>query len=327
MNRLQRLLSEQEYIVLDGAMGTQLFSAGLEQGAAPEAWNTEFPGRVRAIHRRYIEAGSQLILTNTFGGTSYRMKLHDLQDRVYELNRSAAELAREEADNASRPVIVAGSIGPSGELLAPMGTMTYEEAKAAFAEQARGLADGGVDVLWIETLSDLNEVTAAIEGARSVCDLPIAATLSFDTNARTMMGVTPVQAVTELKKWDLIAIGANCGANLPDTESAIAAMHAADPNVTLISKANAGIPRWEGSTLAYDGTPPVMAGYARRVRQAGARLIGACCGSTPAHIQYMTRALADPTMMTAPIPGMQKLVATKKEKPGRTRERRRKRRT
>lgn len=326
MNRLERLLSEQDYVVLDGAMGTQLFGAGLEQGMAPEIWNTAFPGRVRAIHRRYIEAGSQLVLTNTFGGTSYRLKLHDLQDRVVELNRAAAQLARDEADNAPRPVVVAGSIGPSGELLVPMGTMSYDDAKAAFAEQARGLAEGGADMLWIETMSDLNEVTAAIEGVRSVCDLPIAATLSFDTNTRTMMGVTPVKAVLELSKWDLIAIGANCGANLPDTEAAVAAMHAADPSVTLIAKANAGIPRWEDSALAYDGTPAVMAGYARRVHQAGARLVGACCGSTPAHIQMMCRALADPTMMTAPIPGLQ-LVAAEKKKPGRVRQRRHKRRT
>jgi methionine synthase I (cobalamin-dependent) len=265
--------------------------AGLEQGYAPEAWNVEHPDRVRAVHRAYIQAGSNVILTNSFGGTHFRLKLHNFQDRVVEFNRAAAQNARAEADAAGHPVIVAGSMGPTGELLEPMGTMTFEEAKVAYAEQAGALAEGGVDVLWIETMSDLNEVKAAIEGAQSVSDLPLVATMTFDTHGHTMMGVKPEQAVEFLKAYDLTAIGANCGNGPGEIEAVVTAMRTVAPDVPLIAKANAGIPHWEGSELKYDGTPEVMANYAARVRDLGANLIGGCCGNTPAHIQAMAEAL------------------------------------
>ena len=293
-NKLQDLLDKHEYLILDGAMGTMLFDSGLEAGGAPEAWNVEHPDRIREVHRKYIAAGSQVILTNTFGGTRYRLKLHELQDRVVELNRVAANLARAEADAAPHSVVVAGSMGPTGELLAPMGTMTYEEAQAAFAEQATGLAEGGADVLWVETMSDLNEARAAVEGARSVTDLPVVATLSFDTHGRTMMGVTPNQAGDVFADLDLMAYGANCGANLPDTEAAVGDMHESNPQAPLVAKGNAGIPHWEGPVLVYDGSPEVMAEYARRARARGARLIGGCCGSTAEHVRAMAEALAKP---------------------------------
>jgi methionine synthase I (cobalamin-dependent) len=291
MNKLQQLISSGEPILLDGAMGTMLMDVGLEQGYAPEAWNVEHPDRVRAVHRAYIQAGSNVILTNSFGGTRFRLKLHNFQDRVVEFNRAAAQNARAEADSAGHPVIVAGSMGPTGELLEPMGTMTFEEAKAAFAEQAGALAEGGVDVLWIETMSDLNEVKAAIEGAQSVSDLPLVATMTFDTHGHTMMGVKPEQAVEFLKAYDLTAIGANCGNGPGEIEAVVTAMRTVAPDVPLIAKANAGIPHWEGSELRYDGTPEVMANYAARVRDLGANLIGGCCGNTPAHIQAMAEAL------------------------------------
>jgi 5-methyltetrahydrofolate--homocysteine methyltransferase len=291
MNKLEELLGSSEYILLDGAMGTMLFSSGLESGASPEEWNISHPDRIRIVHRKYIDAGSQVILTNTFGGTRFRLKLHGLDDRVVELNETAARLARAEAEAAPHLVAVAGSMGPSGELLAPMGTMTYEQAREAFAEQARGLATGGVDVLWVETMSDINEVRAAVEGAHLASDLPVVATMSFDTHGRTMMGVTPAQAAEVLSDLDLFAFGANCGANLTDTEMAIQAMRAVNPQIPLIIKPNAGIPHWEGSDLIYDGTPDVMAGYARRARGLGAQLIGTCCGSTSAHTLAMAEAL------------------------------------
>jgi methionine synthase I (cobalamin-dependent) len=291
MNKLQQLIASGEPILLDGAMGTMLMDVGLEQGYAPEAWNVEHPERVRAVHRAYIQAGSNVILTNSFGGTRFRLKLHDFQDRVVEFNRAAAQNARAEADAAGRSVIVAGSMGPTGELLEPMGTMTFEEAKAAFAEQAGALAEGGVAVLWIETMSDLNEVKAAIEGAQSVSDLPLVATMTFDTHGHTMMGVKPEQAVEFLKAYDLTAIGANCGNGPGEIEAVVTAMRTVAPDVPLIAKANAGIPHWEGSELRYDGTPEVMADYAARVRDLGANLIGGCCGNTPAHIQAMAEAL------------------------------------
>lgn len=292
MNKLQERLSTSQHLILDGAMGTMLFSMGLEQGDAPELWNEAYPERIQEVHRRYIEAGSQLILTNSFGGSHYRLKLHNLQDRVYELNKAAAEIGRRAADAAAQLVLVAGSMGPTGELLQPMGAMRFAECRAAFAEQARGLCAGGADLLCIETMSHLDEVRAAIEGARLVCSLPIVATLSFDTNGRTMMGVTAVQAITTLRDYKLAAVGANCGANLPDTLAAIAAMRATDPEMPLIAKANAGIPRWGSSgALEYDGTPAVMAGYAFHAHRLGAQLIGACCGSTPETIQAIAAAL------------------------------------
>ena len=292
MNKVLDRLQEQGFLVLDGAMGTQLFARGLVSGGSPEAWNVEHPDRVQNVHHAYVDAGSDVILTNSFGGTRYRMKLHDLQDRVVELNRAAAQNARAAADAADHPVLVAGSMGPTGELLVPMGNMTYEQCRDAFAEQAQGLIEGGVDVLWVETMSDLNEVKAAVEGARSVsADIPICATMSYDTRGRTMMGITGAVMTQELAGLGLTAIGANCGNNLPETEAALAEMHAAMPDLILIAKANAGMPRFEGDKLVYDGTPEVMAAYADRVHQHGVALIGGCCGSGPEHIRMMKQVL------------------------------------
>jgi len=293
MNKLRQLLDANETIVLDGAMGTMLFAAGLLAGAPPEEWNITHPDRIRAVHRHYVYSGSQIVLTNSFGGTRYRLKLHNLQDRVYELNKAAAQNARAEAD-AGRLVLVAGSMGPTGELLAPMGTMTFDDAKAAFAEQARGLAAGGVDLLWVETMSDLEEARAAVEGARAVTDLPIAATMSFDTNGRTMMGVTPAQAVRTMKGWGLVAVGGNCGNGIAEIEGVIDAMHREAPDVRLIAKANAGIPQWRNNELIYDATPPIMGRYAQRVRALGACFIGGCCGNGPDHIAAIAEALRVP---------------------------------
>src|SRR5690606_4563443 len=206
---------EQGVLLLDGAMGTLLMEMGLTSGDPPEDWNVRYPERIEEVHRRYIDAGSRLILTNSFGGSRFRLKLHRLDNRVTELNRAAAGIARRAADAAPHKVLVAGSIGPTGELLEPLGAMSFDEAKAAFAEQAAALAEGGVDLLWVETMSDLEEVRAAVEGAREATDLPVAATMTFDTNRHTMMGVSPEQAVQALGKMGLVALGANCG-NGPD---------------------------------------------------------------------------------------------------------------
>jgi 5-methyltetrahydrofolate--homocysteine methyltransferase len=295
MNALCELLHSNEFILLDGAMGTMLMENGLKAGDPPEMWNVDHPQRIQAVHAAYIAQGSRLVLTNSFGGTRFRLKLHKAQDRVAELNRAAAQVARRAADAVDHTVVVAGSMGPTGELLEPLGTMTFEEAKAAFAEQAQALAEGGADVLWIETMSDLEEVRAAVEGARSVTDLPIAVCMTFDTNGHTMMGVSPRQAAEELGKLDLIAFGANCGNGTDEIEKVMAVMTQVAPHTPLIAKSNAGIPRLVGAELEYDGTPEVMAGYAYRVRQMGARLIGGCCGSTPLHLQAMLAALTGQT--------------------------------
>lgn len=292
MNPLKKLLDTGQPILLDGAMGTMLMDAGLVQGDPPEEWNVTHPDRIRAIHRGYIQAGSRVILTNSFGGTRFRLEMHNLQDRVVELNKAAALNARAEVEAAPAMVIVAGSMGPSGQLFEPMGTLTFEEAKAAFAEQARGLAEGGVDVFWVETMSDLDEVRAAVEGARSVSDLPIITTMSFDTHGHTMMGVSPVKALETLSVLDVFAIGANCGTGSDELEVAIKTMREANPDVILVAKANAGIPQVvRGGEIVYNGTPEVMAQYARNVRDMGVSLIGGCCGSTPAHIRAMAEAL------------------------------------
>jgi 5-methyltetrahydrofolate--homocysteine methyltransferase len=293
MNRLEQLLTNYETIIADGGMGTMLMDAGLEQGDPPEMWNLLHPDRIRAIHRGYIEAGSQIILTNTFGGTRFRLKLHKLQERAYELNKAAAELARAEADATEADVVVAGSIGPTGEIMAPVGALAYADAVVGFAEQAEGLAAGGVDVLWIETMSDISEVRAAVEGCRQVTDLPIVATMTFDTNGRTMMGITPVQAFTELSAMNLAALGGNCGNGPEEIETVIQAMYATDQTYPFVAKSNAGIPEYSNGHLHYNGTPEVMADYAVKVRNYGARIIGACCGSTPAHIEAMVEALAN----------------------------------
>lgn len=293
MNLLESLLASQDYILADGGMGTMLMDAGLQQGDPPEEWNVLHPDRVRAVHRDYIEAGAQIILTNSFGGSRFRLKLHGLQDRAAEFNRAAAEVARAGASAAPHEVVVAGSIGPSGDLLEPLGTLTFEEARDGFAEQAAALTKGGVDVLWIETMSDLKEVQAAVEGARSASDLPVVTTMTFDTHGHTMMGVSPVKALEALREFRPLALGGNCGNGPAEIEGVIQAIHAADPSVVLVAKSNAGIPEMVNGEICYSGTPEVMAGYALRVRELGARIIGACCGSTPAHVRAMAVALAD----------------------------------
>lgn len=292
MNRLEEMLASHEYLLADGAMGTMLMSLGLGQGSAPERWNVSNPDQVQSVHQVYVEAGSNIILTNSFGGTRFRLKLHNLQDQVTALNRTAAKVAREVADAAARPVAVGGSMGPSGELFEPMGKLTFDAARDAFAEQAAALAEGGVDVLWIETMSDLQEVQAAVAGVRSVTDLPVVTTMTFDTHGRTMMGVTPVQALEAMEKLGPVALGGNCGNGPAEIEGVIAAMHAADPGATLVAKSNAGIPEYIDGVLTYSGTPEVMARHAIRARSLGATIIGACCGSTAAHIRAMAEALA-----------------------------------
>ena len=293
---ISELLADKGYLVADGAMGTQLFAVGLSAGDPPEAWNVHHAEEVRAIHRAYLRAGADLVVTNSFGGTSFRLALHGLQEQVIELNAAAARNARIEADaeaeRAGRTALVAGSMGPTGELLEPLGNMSAADCEAAFAVQAEGLASGGADVLWIETMSDLDEVEAAVRGARSVCDLPVAATMSFDTAGRTMMGVTGSELAERLGGLGLAAMGANCGNNIPDTEAAVTSMTAAATGTPVISKPNAGVPVWSGDALVYDGTPEVMAAHAHRARAAGVAVIGSCCGSTPSHTAKIAAVLA-----------------------------------
>jgi 5-methyltetrahydrofolate--homocysteine methyltransferase len=286
VDRLGKLLERRKIVLGDGAMGTMLHQAGLTIGA-PEQWNVKKPEVVSAIHRGYVEAGSDFISTNTFGGTRNRLKLDNLEDRVAELNEAGARLAREAAGEA----LVAGSVGPTGELMEPLGTLTMDGARESFAEQARALKAGGVDFALIETMSALEEVQSAIEGVREA-GLPVVVTMSFDTNFRTMMGVKPVAAVTTIAGWGVSVIGANCGNGPAEIERVMSEMAQALPEgVALMAKSNAGMPRWLDGHITYDGTPEVMSDYARRMAALGVRVIGGCCGSTPEHIAGMRRAI------------------------------------
>lgn len=290
--RWQALLEAPGPLLADGAMGTMLFQAGLEFGDPPEAWNVLHPDRVRLIHRGYLEAGARLILSNTFGGNRFRLAMHGLQGRVAEFNRMGAEIARAEVEAAGDHALVAGDIGPSGAILAPLGELEYEAALEGFAEQAGALAAGGVDVIWIETMSALEEIHAAIEGVRRVApELPLIATMTFDTRGRTMMGVTPEQAAQALAGWGADAIGGNCGNGPGEVEGVIEKMHAAVPAAVLVAKSNAGIPRLVQGRAVYEAGPSEMADHAAHVRSLGAQVIGACCGSTPAHLRAMADVL------------------------------------
>jgi 5-methyltetrahydrofolate--homocysteine methyltransferase len=291
---LRALLATRPVLLADGAMGTSLFALGLETGASPEFWNLEQPERVRAVHRSFVEAGSDLILTNSFGGNCYRLMLHGAADRVAELNRAAAGLAREVADAAGRPVLVAGSMGPTGEIFAPIGALDQAAGAAAFAEQAAALAAGGCDLLWVETISSAEELAAAVAGAAGT-GLPIVATMTFDTHGRTMMGLSPEAAigVREALPARPAAFGANCGIGPAQlVESVLGLMSAAAPGDLIVAKGNCGVPHYHEGQICYDGTPEIMAAYACMARDAGARVIGGCCGTTAAHIRAMAEALA-----------------------------------
>jgi 5-methyltetrahydrofolate--homocysteine methyltransferase len=277
--------------LLDGALGTLLQERGLEGGAAGELWNVENPAAVRAAHEEYARAGATILTTNTFGGTRPRLDMHGLGDRVHELNAAAARLAREVAD--AHGLLVAGDLGPTGELLEPLGTLTEAEAETLFAEQLEGLVGGGIDLVLVETMSDLGEVRAAVAAAaRVVPGLPVVATMSFDTNLRTMMGVAPAVAVREIGGLGVAAVGANCGRGPEEMEQIMAVMAAERPDgVLLVAQSNAGLPQVVGDHFEYDATPADMAAHAARLREIGVDLIGGCCGSTPAHVAAMNDVL------------------------------------
>ncbi len=291
MPDLKQKLAEPGIIILDGATGTQLQGMKLPAGMAPELWNLQNPEKVKEHYRAYVEIGSDAILTNSFGGTRPRLDMEGSGHLVHEINVAAAKLAREVAgDN----VLVFGSMGPTGLLMEPMGELTYEKAVEYFAEQAAGLAEGGVDGIHVETMSDLSEAKAAIEGAHRATALPVTVTMSFDMHGRTMMGVRPEQAVKELSAMDVLAVGVNCGRTLEENLTAVTAMRRSAPEATLIAKPNAGLPRMEGTVEAvYDVTPEIMAEYALKFGALGVKMLGGCCGSTPAHISAVKEALKD----------------------------------
>lgn len=289
---LATLLASGRTLLADGATGTNLFAMGLTSGDAPEIWNLEHPDRVRALHQGFVDAGSDIILTNSFGGNARRLMLHGMQDRVIEINRIAAQLARSAADNAGRPVVVAGSVGPTGDLFEPLGEMTEPLAIAVFEEQIRGLKEGGADVAWIETMSSLEEIRAAAVAAARV-GMPYTFTASFDTAGRTMMGITPAALVEFAQQLDPppLAIGANCGVGASDLVMSILGMTAREAGIPIIAKANAGIPQFIGAEIHYSGTPELMSNFVGLAANSGARIIGGCCGTTFGHVSAMHQAL------------------------------------
>ncbi len=291
-NALATMLKGRDWILADGATGTNLFNMGLSSGEAPELWNVEQPDKIRALYRGAVEAGSDLFLTNSFGGNAARLKLHGAEGRVHELSRVAAELGREVADAAGRAVIVAGSVGPTGEIMEPMGALTHALAVEMFHEQAEGLKAGGVDVLWVETISAAEEYRAAAE-AFALAGMPWCGTMSFDTAGRTMMGVTSAQMVDLVESLPNppLAYGANCGVGAADLLRTVQGFVAKGSERPIIAKGNAGIPKYEHGHIHYDGTPELMGEYAVLARDCGVKIIGGCCGTTPEHLRAMRRAL------------------------------------
>lgn len=287
---LSELLSTGRVLLADGATGTNYFAAGLMSGDPPEFWTVDRPENVIDLHRQFVEAGSDIILTNTFGCNRQRLKLHNAQDRTYELALAAAELACTVAAAADRAVVVAGSVGPTGELFEPLGLLTHDDAVASFTEEIRGLKDGGADVAWIETMSSAEEVHAAVTAAIAV-GLPYVATCSFDTAGRTMMGLLPgsLADVLAVESVPPLAMGANCGVGAPDILVSLLEMQGCVH--PLVTKGNCGVPHFEGTEVVYSGTPELMARYATAAIDAGARIVGGCCGTTATHIAAMREAI------------------------------------
>ncbi|MGR3197727.1 MAG: betaine--homocysteine S-methyltransferase [Paracoccus sp. (in: a-proteobacteria)] len=289
---LTRMLSTRDVVLADGATGTALFNMGLDGSTPPELWNLSHPDRIAALYRSAIEAGSDLFLTNSFSANASRLRLHGAADRVSDLNRAAAGIGRDQADRAGRPVVVAGSIGPIGEIMAPVGGLTHARAVEMFHEQAEALRDGGADILWVETLSSIEELKAAAEAAR-LTGMAWCGSLSFDTAGRTIMGATPTQlsAAVERLPNPPVAYGANCGVGVPDLLRTVASFVASGNERPIIAKGNAGVPHLKDGHIHYDGTPQLMADYACLARDMGVRVIGGCCGTMPDHLRATREAL------------------------------------
>ncbi len=281
-------LEAKTVLIADGATGTNYQNMGIEPGVAPEEWVVDEPDNVRDLHRRFVAAGSEIVLTCSFGGTSLRLADERLAGRAVEVNRRAAELAREAV---GADVLVAGSLGPTGRLTEPLGPLTRTLAVATYAEQARALAYGGVDLLVLETFFSLDEGLWALEGIKSTTDLPLVVSYSFDQGTKTMMGLTPTQVVDAFGALGIAAIGANCGKSLADTDLIVDELLAAAGGLPLWVKPNAGVPRMVLDAVVYDAGPADLASHVAGYVARGARIVGGCCGSTPEHIAAIAASL------------------------------------
>ena len=291
-NLFATLLSEKPVLVADGGMGTSLFKLGMPAGSSPELLNVERPEMVARAHKGFLEVGTDIILTNTFGANRRRLALHGLDDRVEELNMAAIALVRQLVRDAGRPVAVAGSVGPTGDLLAPLGDLDHGTAVDVFAEQIQAMVQAGVDVVWIETLSSREELEAAYQAARST-GVPVVVTMSFDTHGKTMMGFGPDQLAAWCRRQVPLpaAIGANCGVGAGDVVLAVRELAEARPAAAIVAKANCGLPAYTEGHLRYPHGPETMHDYVELAMRAGARVIGACCGSDPRHIAAIRQAV------------------------------------
>lgn len=294
MNAFLRLLEGDQTLIADGATGTNLQHAGLAPGAHTEEWVIDRPGQILELERAFIGAGADIILTCTFGATAIRMHGSKYDNRIEELNQTAALIAREAAGRKG-DVLVAGSMGPLGKLLKPYGPITREQAVAAFAEQARGLSAGGADLLIVETQFSLDEAKAALEAAQSVCNVPVIVSFSYDQGTRTMMGLQPQVAARTFGELGAAMIGVNCGTTLDNALAVVQDYARTEPSLPIWVKPNAGLPRLEGSIAKYDVTPEQMGAFARQAVRHGARVIGGCCGTTPEHLRAISQAAREAT--------------------------------
>jgi 5-methyltetrahydrofolate--homocysteine methyltransferase len=275
-------------LLADGATGTNYQDMGIEPGVAPEEWVFAAPDRVGTLHRRFAEAGCDLVLTCTFGGSSLRLHDGPLAGRARELNRRAAEIAREAVGDQ---VLVAGSMGPTGQLVEPLGPLTRDACLGAFSEQAGALVEGGVDVLVLETFFALDEALWAAEAIRSVTDLPLVMSFSFDQGTRTMMGLSPADVTHATESVGVAALGANCGRSLADTAQLVSEFLEAGLSSPLWVKPNAGVPKVVAGEVVYPEDPDSFAAQVGEFVARGARIVGGCCGSTPAHLAVLARVL------------------------------------
>ncbi|HNR65488.1 MAG TPA: homocysteine S-methyltransferase family protein [Atribacterota bacterium] len=281
-------LLSQKTLVIDGAMGTMLQQYGLKAGEAPEMWNITQPDIVKSIHTSYLEAGADIILTNTFGANGIKLQKLGFRERLLELNEQAVKLARKAADEYrevhQQPIFIAGSIGPSGEILGPCGLVKDEEAYAGYEEQVKVLASSGIDFILLETFYDLNEIGIALKAVKEICDLPVFASMTFDDSLKTIYGISPEKAVKVLFQEGADGVGANCGSG-PETLYKVIAQMRVLTDAPLLVKPNAGIPYIDNNRIIYPATPQEMAEYTEKFIQLRVNIIGGCCGTTPEHIR------------------------------------------
>ena len=291
MDSFRDKLANSKVILADGAMGTILHSRGIGFDKCFDELNLSNPGAVAEIHRAYIEAGAQLIITNTFGANRFKLSKHGLQDHVDELNRAGVDLAKRVVSASFKEVLIAGDVGPLGVRIAPYGRVQPEAARVAFAEQIHVLAESGVDLIVLETFSDLYEIKEAIKAARQVCNLPVVASVTFTRDDRTLLGDDPVMVARRLKEGNVDVIGVNCSGGPAQLLRLLKLMKQAEPEANFWVKPNAGWPEQVGGRIMYPADAEYFGEYALSFREAGASVVGGCCGTTPQHISAMRKAI------------------------------------